>query len=89
VRDVVFSGLGNWRVAFDGQMKMVAGYVPGQSRADSERGTFTAFDTDTWRLVEPFADAEERGDLCARDEKRCAALKRALEMELTRCRAAA
>jgi len=89
LRDVVFSGLANWRIAFDGQYKMVAGYVPGQSRADSERGTFSADDSATWRLVAPFADPQEDGNLCAKEPERCAALKQALERELTRSRAAA
>jgi arylsulfatase A-like enzyme len=89
LRDVVFSGLGNWRIAFDGRFKMVAGYVPGQSRGDSERGTFTADDSATWRLVDPFADPEENGNLCAAEPERCAALRAALENELTRSRAAA
>ena len=89
LRDVVFSGLANWRIAFDGQYKMVAGYVPGQSRADSERGTFSADDSATWRLVAPFADPQADGNLCASEPERCAALKQALEQELSRCRVAA
>ncbi|MCA9161194.1 MAG: sulfatase-like hydrolase/transferase, partial [Planctomycetales bacterium] len=35
-RDVVFSGLGAWRIAFDGRHKMVAGWDPEQGRRAME-----------------------------------------------------
>jgi arylsulfatase len=35
-RDVVFSGLGAWRLAFDGRYKLVLGYDPGKRRGGEE-----------------------------------------------------
>ena len=34
-RDVVYSGLGPWRMVFDGRFKLVRGYDPDQARGDS------------------------------------------------------
>lgn len=89
LRDVVFSGLGAWRIAFDGTFKVVAGYEKGEPRARSEKGTFETGDPKHWRLVRPYGDVGEFSDDCARFPEDCARLKARLRDELTRAGAPA
>jgi hypothetical protein len=51
-RDVVFSGLGDWRIAFDGRFKLVAGYDRERTRPEMERGRFEAQAPGPVRLVD-------------------------------------
>ena len=39
-REVVFSGLGHWRIAFDGGFKLMAGCDPATPRAEMEAARF-------------------------------------------------
>jgi arylsulfatase len=64
-RDVVFSGLGSWRIAFDGHHKLVAGWDSGAARREMENARFDPEDARTARLVEPAADSCETRDLSA------------------------
>ena len=45
-RDVVYSGMGNWRMAFDGRYKLVLGYDLGRSANDQVE------DADSWNEAE-------------------------------------
>lgn len=62
-RDVVFSGLGQWRVAFDGTHKLIAGYDPHAARHEMEDGRFDPEQVGSYRLVDPRTDPCETGDL--------------------------
>jgi arylsulfatase A-like enzyme len=62
-RDVVFSGLGDWRVAFDGRFKLVAGYDPGRPRPEMEQGRFDLQMTGLVRLVDTRVRNCEAADL--------------------------
>lgn len=64
-RDVVFSGLGQWRIAFDGRFKAAAGYDPAVPRKAMEFGDFDPASPYHWRLVDPIVDPDETVDLKA------------------------
>jgi arylsulfatase A-like enzyme len=81
VRDVVFSGLGHWRIAFDGTFKVVAGFDPTKKPG---AGTFTDTTPENWRLVRVGEDPAETGDLSSRYPEVAARLKTALQAEVAR-----
>jgi arylsulfatase A-like enzyme len=64
-REVAFSGLGDWRIAYDGTYKLVAGYDLSEARRDMENGHFDPNAPHGWRLIEPAADPSESFDLTA------------------------
>lgn len=64
-REVVFSGLGSWRIAYDGRFKLVAGFDPQMPRRIMEAASFDGGEPERWRLVEPESDPCEQGDLAA------------------------
>jgi arylsulfatase A-like enzyme len=84
LREVVFAGLGSWRIAYDGEFKVVAGYEKGQGRQLSENGKFAGADEASWRFVRPSGDTDETNDLCAVEAERCRTLKAALRTEMRR-----
>jgi arylsulfatase A-like enzyme len=65
-RSVVFAGLGQWRIAYDGRFKLVAGFDPATPRSVMEAGDFDPEDRSCWRLVEPDADPCEVEDVSGR-----------------------
>jgi arylsulfatase A-like enzyme len=82
LREVVFSGLGNWRVAFDGTFKLVAGFDSRHGPAG--KGEFTATDPRDWRLVRLGEDPAEAGDARARYPEAASRLTALLQAELAR-----
>ena len=64
-RSVVFAGLGQWRIAFDGRFKLVAGWDPAAARREMEEARFDPGTIDTAVLVEPASDPCETRDLTA------------------------
>ena len=82
VREAVFSGLGNWRVAFDGRFKAVAGFDGPRSAAG--KGGFAAADPQGWRLVRIGDDPAEAGDVSDGFPIEAARLKALLLAELIR-----
>jgi arylsulfatase len=87
-REVAFSGLGQWRIAFDGRHKLVAGWNPGAARRDMEDARFDPFAIRTARLVEPAADPCERRDRAAEEPVAAARLQARLTENATRARPA-
>ncbi len=79
-REVAFSGLGQWRIVFDGRHKLVAGWEPGAARREMEDARFDPGTIDGALLVEPATDpcethdrAGERPEVAARLGARLAA----------------
>ncbi len=83
-RDVVFSGLGQWRTVYDGRFKLVAGFDPAVPRRVMENATFDLVDRSRWLLVEPAADPCETVDLSARHPEIARRLREALVENATR-----
>jgi arylsulfatase A-like enzyme len=77
-RDMVFSGLGQWRVAYDGRFKIVAGFDPATPRKVMEAASFDHGDTSRWRLVDVATDGCETGDLSDQHPEVVRRLKQAL-----------
>ncbi len=82
LRDIVFSGLSSWRVAYDGRYKLVAGYSKQDTRQMTERGDFAGADPSRWKLVEPAVDPEEVNDLSASKPEILHTLREALIAQL-------
>jgi arylsulfatase len=83
-RELVFSGLGQWRVVYDGRFKLVAGYDPAVPRRVMENAEFELADRSQWRLVEPAADPCETQDLSGRYPEVVRRLREALVENATR-----
>jgi arylsulfatase A-like enzyme len=81
VRDVVFSGLGHWRIAFDGTFKIIAGFDPSKKAG---AGPFTETNPENWRLVRVGENPAETGDLTSRYPEIAARLKALLQAQVTR-----
>ena len=81
VRDVVFSGLGHWRIAFDGTFKIIAGFDPSKKAG---AGSFTDTNPENWRLVRVGKDPAETEDLTSRYPEIAARLKTLLQAEVAR-----
>ena len=88
-REVVFSGLGQWRIAFDGRHKLVArlGSVLG-AQGHGERALRSGGAIRVARLVEPAADPCETRDLGGRAARRGGAAAGAAPENATRPRPA-
>ena len=85
-REVVFSGLGSWRIAFDGVFKAVAGWDPAVPRRVMERARFDP--ASPVRVVRPQDDPCETRDLGEAVPERAARLVAALRENAARPRPA-
>jgi arylsulfatase A-like enzyme len=83
-RDMVFAGLGQWRIVYDGRYKLVAGFDPAVPRRVMENASFDLEDRSRWRLVEPASDPCETEDLSARLPEVAERLRAALVENATR-----
>lgn len=88
-REVAFSGLGQWRIAFDGRHKLVAGWDPGAGRREMEDARFDPGTIAAARLVEPAVDPCETRDLARERPEVAARLGARLAENATRRRPAA
>ena len=88
-RAVAFSGLGQWRIAFDGRHKIVAGWDAGAARREMEDARFDPATIRSGRLVEPAADPCERRDRAAERPEIAARLRALLAENAMRPRPAA
>lgn len=61
-RDIAYSALGSWRLAFDGRYKLISGYDPGLPRGTMVAGQFDP-DAASIALFDLEADALEEHDL--------------------------
>lgn len=82
LHEAVFSGLGSWRIAFDGRFKLIAGFDADQSA--KAKGVFTATDPTAWRLVRLGEDPAEAGDATNRYPAAAERLRTLLVAELSR-----
>ena len=82
LHEAVFSGLGRWRIAFDGRLKLIAGFDVGQSA--SAKGVFTATDPSEWRLGRLGEDPDEAGNAADRFPAAAERLCALLAAELSR-----
>ncbi|WDR03552.1 sulfatase-like hydrolase/transferase [Devosia algicola] len=64
-RDIVFSGLGKWRIAFDGRYKLVSGYVHAESRNQFEDPAIDPKTLSHARLIDTHNDQCETSDVSA------------------------
>lgn len=87
-RDVAFSGLGQWRIAFDGRTKLVAGWDPAVPRREMEDARFDPAAIATARLVEPASDPCETHDLAGARPEVAARLRASLAANAARPRPA-
>jgi len=74
---IAVSGLGAWRVAFDGRYKLVAGFDPKQSRKEMTLATYDAHASG--QLYDIATDPEERHDIAAARPADVARLRAGLE----------
>lgn len=65
-REIVFSGLGQWRIAYDGRFKLVAGYDAATPRKIMEAAEFDLSERSSWRLIELLSDPSEIYDASSR-----------------------
>lgn len=87
-RDVAFSGLGQWRIAFDGRVKLVAGWDPAAARREMEDARFDVSAIGAAKLVDPAADPCERRDLSGEEPVVAARLRSRLAENASRARPA-
>jgi arylsulfatase A-like enzyme len=85
-REAVFSGLGSWRVAFDGRHKLVAGYDRHAARREMEEARFDPAAMGGAILVEPARDPCEIRDLSAERPEVAARLRALLAANAARPR---
>jgi arylsulfatase A-like enzyme len=85
-REVAFSGLGQWRIAFDGTYKLVAGWDPGVARREMEDAPFDPAAIRMAPLVDPARDPCERHDLAGERPEVAARLRAQLAGNAARVR---
>jgi arylsulfatase A-like enzyme len=88
-RELVFSGLGTWRIVFDGHYKLIAGYDPAVTRQAMETGSFDPAAIASARLVDTSLADCETGDISAGHPEIARRLAAAMRENCNRARARA